>query len=138
MIDGKEYIRVVELFYSFLVSEFGFSKVNEAINGNAFYDIQFKGKENKTVVSISYENIEDHLEVIVFILQNGEIPDYDDKTKTLHLKQLNRLIMARASDEELNLNAACFIKYNAKNEIEQKLLKEAKELRLCLKHFNEL
>jgi len=46
--------------------------------------------------------------------------------------------MAKASKEEINLNAAYFAKYNAKNEIERKLLKEAKELRLCLKHFSEL
>ena len=68
MIEGKEYIEAVKLFYSFLETEFGFNKVNETINGNAFYDVEFKDKER--VVSISYENIDDHLEVIVFMLQN--------------------------------------------------------------------
>jgi len=136
MVEDLEYIETVKLYYSFLETEFGLSKVNETINGNAFYDVEFKDKER--VISISYENIEDHLEVIVFMLQNGKMPDYDDKTKTLHLKQLNRLVMAKASKEEINLNAEYFAKYNAKNELERKLLKEAKELRLCLKHFNEL
>ena len=136
MVEDLEYIETVKLYYSFLETEFGLSKVNETINGNAFYDVEFKDKER--VISISYENIEDHLEVIVFMLQNGKMPDYDDKKKTLHLKQLNRLVMAKASKEELNLNAEYFAKYNAKNELERKLLKEAKELRLCLKHFNEL
>ena len=135
MIEGKEYIKVVELFYSFIETEFGFGKVSETINGNAFYDVEFKDK--KRVISISYENIENHLKVIVFMLQNGNLPDYDDKTKTLHLKQLNGLAMAKASQEEIYLNAEYFAKYNPKNEIELKLLKEAKELRLCLKHFNE-
>lgn len=41
--------------------------------------------------------------------------------------------MAKASKEEINLNAEYFAKYNPKNEIERKLLKEAKELRLCFK-----
>jgi hypothetical protein len=136
MVEDLEYIETVKLYYSFLETEFGLSKVNETINGNAFYDVEFKDKER--VISISYENIEDHLEVIVFMSQNGKMPDYDDKTKTLHLKQLNRLVMAKASKEEINLNAEYFAKYNAKNELERKLLKEAKELRLCLKHFNEL
>jgi len=136
MVEDLEYIETVKLYYSFLETEFGLSKVNETINGNAFYDVEFKDKER--VISISYENIEDHLEVIVFMLQNGKMPDYDYKTKTLHLKQLNRLVMAKASKEEINLNAEYFAKYNAKNELERKLLKEAKELRLCLKHFNEL
>lgn len=136
MMEGEEYIEVVKQFYSFLETDFGFTKINETINGNAFYDVEFRDKER--IISISYENIEDHLEVIVFMLQSGKMPDYDDKTKTLHLKQLNRVVMAKARKEEINLNAAYFAKYNAKNEIEQKLLKEAKELRLCLKHFSEL
>lgn len=136
MIEGKEYTEAVKLFYSFLETEFGFSKVNETINGNAFYDVEFKDRAR--VVSVSYENIEDHLEVIVFRLQNGKLPDYDDKTKTLHLKQLNRLIMANTSKEEIRLNVDWFAKYNPKSEIEQKLLKEAKELRLCLKHWNKI
>ena len=135
MIEGKEYTEAVNLFYSFLETEFGFNIVNETINGNAFYDVEFKDREK--VVSVSYENIEDHLEVIVFILQNGILPDYENKTKTLHLKQLNKLVMAKASKEEINLNAEYFADYNPRKEIEQKLLKGAKELRLCLKHFNK-
>ena len=136
MTKDLEYIEIVKLYYSFLETEFGFSKINETINGNAFYDVEFRDKER--IISISYENIEDHLEVIVFLLQNGKMPEYDDKTKTLHLKQLNRLVMAKASKKEINLNAEYFAKYNATNELERKLLKEAKELRLCLKYFNEL
>ena len=37
MIEGKEYIKIVKQFYSFLETEFGFKIVNETINGNAFY-----------------------------------------------------------------------------------------------------
>lgn len=135
MVENVEYIDLVKLYYSFLETEFGFTEINETINGNAFYDVEFKN--NERIVSISYENIEDHLEVIIFMLQNGKMPDYDDKTKTLHLSQLNRLVIAKTSIEEIKLNAKYFTKYNAKNELERKLLKEAKELRLCLKHFNE-
>jgi hypothetical protein len=136
MIEGKEYTEAVKLFYSFLETEFGFSQGNETINGNAFYDVEFKNSER--VVSVSYENIEDYLEVIVFMLQDGKMPDFDDKTNTLHLEQINRLVMAKANKEEINLNSEYFARYKPKNEIERKLLKEAKELRLCLKHFNEL
>jgi hypothetical protein len=136
MVEDIEYIETVKLYYSFLETEFGFRKSNETVNGNAYYDVEFT--DNERIISVSYENIEDHLEVIVFMLQNGKMPNYDDKTKTLHLKQLNRLVMTKASKEEINLNAEYFINYKAKNELERKLLKEAKELRLCLKHFNEI
>ncbi|MDR0574665.1 MAG: hypothetical protein LBG96_11655, partial [Tannerella sp.] len=81
--------------------------------------------------------MEEYLDVIIFMLQNGKMPDYDDKTKTLHLKQLNRLTITKTNKEEINLNTKYFAKYDAKNEIERKLLKEAKELRLCLRYFNK-
>jgi hypothetical protein len=136
MIEGEEYIKAVKQFFSFLETDFGFSKENETINGNIFYDVEFKDK--KRIVSISYENIEDHLEVVVFMLQDGKVPDYDDKTKTLHLRQLNKLIIEKVEEREISLNAEYFVKYITKNRIERKLLKEAKELRLCLKYFDEL
>lgn len=136
MVDSSEYIKNVNDYFEFLITEFDFKLVEEKVRGNAFYDMQFK--DNSRVVSISYENIEDYLLVTVFLLKNGKMPDYDDKTKTLHLKQLNRLIIAKASKEEINLNAEYFVNYIAKNELERKLLKEAKELRLCLKHLKEI
>jgi hypothetical protein len=136
MIDGREYTDAVTIFYSFLETEYNFSKVKEVINGNAFYDVEFMDKDR--VISVSYENIADHLEVIIFMLQNGALPEYDDKTKTLHLKSLNRLVMVKVSKEEFKLNAEYFSRFNPKSNIERKLLKEAKELRLCLKYFNAL
>ena len=133
MIEGKEYIKKVSDYFGFLKVEFGFRLLQEKIRGNVFYDLQFK--DDSRIVSISYENIEDYFLVTVFILQNGEMPDYDDKSKTLHLNILNRLITSKVSKQEIMLNAQHFDGYNVKTEFERRLLKEAKELRLCLKHF---
>lgn len=133
MVVDLEYIKTVKLYFSFLESEFGFKNFNKTINGNAFYDIEYK--DNEKIISISYENIEDYLEVIVFLLENGKMPDFDDKTKTIHLKLLNKLVFEKASIEVVNLNAKYFAKYNTENEFERKLLKEVKELRLSLKYF---
>jgi len=88
-------------------------------------------------VSISYENIEDYLLVIIFLLQNGKLPDYDDKTKTLHLNKINAQILSRIDKNEISLNNEYFDKFNPKYELKKKLLKSAKELRLCLKHYDE-
>ena len=136
MVEGTEYIKTVESFYSFLESEFGFKKVNETVNGNAFYDVEYKDSEK--AISISYENIEAHLEVIVFKLLNGKMPDYDDKSQTLHLNRLNGLVMSKADKDEISSNARYFSKYNTEDELGRKLLKGAKELRLCLKYFDQL
>ena len=134
MIEGLEYVKVVKLLYSFLETEFGFKKVNETVNGNSFYDVEYRDAEK--VISISYENIEAHLEVIVFKLLNGEMPDYDDKSQTLHLNQLNKSLMSRVDKAEISSNAQYFTKHNPKDDLERKLLKGAKELRLCLRHFD--
>jgi hypothetical protein len=134
MIEGEKFIEIVNQFYSFLETEFGYKKVNEIINGNAFYNVDFI--KNEKLVSISYENIADHLEVIIFILKNGEMPSYDDKTKTLHIKYLNKLLFKFLTKEEIHLNNLHFENLNTSSILEYTLLKEAKELRLCLKHFD--
>lgn len=136
MIERSSYIASVKLYYSFLESEFGFNKVNEIINGNVFYDVEYRC--NNKVISISYENVENHLEVIFFKLIKGKMPNYEDKSKTLHLNYLNTAVVKKVDKEEINSNLQYFSKYNAKDELERKLLKGAKELRLCLKYLNQL
>lgn len=136
MMESGEYIKNVIDYFGFLITEFNFKLLEEKVRGNAFYDIQYK--DNSRVISISYENIKDYLLVTIFMLQNEKMPDYDDTRKTLHLNRLNSLVIAKASKEEIILNAEYFAKHKAKNELERKLLKEAKELRLCLKNFNEI
>ena len=136
MIEGEKYTKVVKEYFDYLIKEFGFKISNEKIMCNAFYDLQYS--DGIRIVSISYENIEDYLLVIVFMLQNGELPNYDDKTKTLHLNRLNAQVLSKVDKNEIILNNGCFAKFEAKNELEKKLLKGAKELRLCLKHFEEV
>lgn len=136
MIEGEKYIEDVKKYFNYLITEFGFRISNEKIRGNAFYDLQYS--DGNRIVSVSYENIEDYLQVIIFMLQNGELPDYDDKSKTLHLNMLNAQVMSSVKRDEISLNNEYFVKFNPKTEIEKLLLKSAKELRLCLKHFNEI
>jgi hypothetical protein len=136
VIEGEKYIEDVKAYFNYLITEFGFRISNEKIRGNAFYDLQYS--DGNRIVSVSYENIEDYLQVIIFMLQNGELPDFDDKSKTLHLNRLNAQVMSSIRRNEINLNNEYFVKFNPKTEIEKLLLKSAKELRLCLKHFNEI
>ena len=136
MIEGEKYTEDVKTYFNYLITEFGFRMSNEKIRCNAFYDLQYS--DGNRIVSVSYENIEDYLQVIVYMLQNGKLPDYDDKTKTLHLNRLNAQVMSIIDRNEIGLNNEFFVKFNPKLEIEKQLLKSAKELRLCLKHFKEI
>ena len=133
MIKGTQYIEIVKRYFSFLEEEFHFEIFNEKIFGSAFFDVEYKDKER--VVSISYENIEDYFLVIIFILQNGKKPDYDDKTRTINLHKLNATILTKLDKNQMILNNNYFLKFTAENETERKILKSAKELRLCLKNL---
>jgi len=136
MIDGTTYIELVKLFFSFLINEFGFNQIKEIKNGNAFYDVEYR--DSKRVISISYENIEDYLQLIVFKLKNGQLPDYNDKTNTFHLRELNKKVLVGINTEEIEENNVEFDKFDPNDELERKLLKSAKELRLALRRWDKI
>ena len=132
--EGKEYIETVKSYFNFLTTEHGFQVLNEKIRGNAFYDVEFE--DSTRIISVSYENIADYFRVIIFLLENSELPDYDDKTKTLHLSQLNAEIIPRIGKTEIAANDEYFQKYKTESEFKKLLLKSAKELRLCMKYLD--
>ena len=136
MIDGKEYVRTVKEYFAFLEVEYNMRLSDEVVNGSFYYDVSYKDKVR--AISISYENAEDYLQVIIFILHNNKLANYDDKTKTLHLNRLNSLVLSTANKSEIDLNNEYFLGFETENGLKKRILKSAKELRLCLQHFNEL
>lgn len=136
MIEGEIYIEDVKAYFDYLITEFGFRISDVKIRGNAFYDLLYS--DGSRIISVSYENLEDYLQVVVYMLQNGALPNYDDKSKTLHLNKLNTQVMSIVDRNEIAFNNEHFAKFSPKSEIEKQLLKSAKELRLCLKHYPPL
>lgn len=130
MIEGIKYVEVVQLYFRFLIEEFNCMILEEKIKGEAFYEVKYLYQEK--VISISYENTEDYLQVIIFILEQGKLPKYDDKSKTLHLQQLNASVFSKIDSEQIVANNEVFSMFFATNVFEKQLLKYAKELRLCL------
>ena len=51
MLESTEYIKIVNDYFEFLITEFNFKLLEEKVRGNAFYDIQYK--DNSRVISIS-------------------------------------------------------------------------------------
>lgn len=136
MIEGYQYIEIVKAYFGFLTEEFGFEVHEERLRGNVFYYVQYKSE--KFVVNISYENIDDYLLVSIYLVQNMELHYYDDKIKTIYLSQLNAQVLSSIGRAAISLNNENFIKFIPENNLEKKLLKSAKELRLCLKHSAKL
>ena len=99
-----------------------------------FFDVEYG--DNQRTVSISYENMEGYLEVLLFKLVNGGLPEYGDRRNTFHLNALNKKILPSIDKEEIIKNNLIFSKHEADDEVSAKLLKSAKELRLVLKHWD--
>lgn len=137
MVNSNKFLDTVKDYFSFLVTEFEYRLLEEKIRGNAFYDIQYT--DDIRIISISYENIEDYLLVTVFLLQDGGLPNYDDKSKTLHLNKLIATVIPVTSKNEIDQNNAFFehFSYSSVDDLERKLLKSARELRLCLLKLHE-
>ncbi len=136
MINSEEYIAFVKRTFSFLESEFHLEFGNITVNGNAFYDIQYVDTEK--VISISLENISNFYQVTLFILSEGKMPDYDDKTKTLHLNKLTKQFLKNIDKESLLENNQFFKEIEIKDETERMICKSAKDLRLCLHRDSDL
>lgn len=133
MIEGEKYIVIVNNYFKFLFTEFNFKISKETVNGNFFYDVQFKNEYK--AISISYENIENYLRVVIYILENGQLPHYNNLTKILPLNQINKIVLPKIEKKEHILNDDYFSNFTPIGELERQLLKSAKELRLCLKYF---
>lgn len=116
------------------MNEFNYTEFNITLREGLFYDLEYK--KDDLIISISYENREDYLQVILFKLINGKKPDYDDKQLTIHLDKLNNILLKTLNASDFKENEKYFTSFNASSNFERKLLKCSKELRLCLKHPN--
>ena len=134
MIIGDKYISLVKAYFYFLEKEFNYKEKNITNRKNLFYDIEYQ--RDDIIISISYENREDYLQVIIFKTKNGVLPNYDDKESAIHLDALNRKILKHLSSEDFKENDRAFSRILATDKSENVLLKSAKELRLCLKNIN--
>lgn len=70
------------------MTEFEFGILKKTENGNVFQHVEYG--DTKRMVPISYKNVEDYLQVLLFRLINGAAPIYDDKGNSFHLSALNK------------------------------------------------
>jgi hypothetical protein len=133
MIDSDKFQNLVKRTFSFLVTEYGMTLDKEEINGSAFYNTQFRDKDK--VVSVSLENIENYFQVILFKLDKGQLPHYDDKVRTIHLTELNKEFLTTLKTKEFADNDGHFGDIMTEDKTEKQILKSAKDLRLCLRQM---
>ena len=130
IVEYIQFEKLVETDFGFLISEFNYKPYNRN-NRTNFYDIQYK--DSDTIISISLEPIENYFQVILFKLDNGNLPDYDDKTKTIHLSAMRTELLVKVENSMFEKNNQYFETIEVRNDFERIVLKAAKDLRLCLK-----
>lgn len=136
MIAAQTYLEAAKAYFAFLIPEFAFTLSKETARDAVFYELQYRNPAQ--IISISYENLENYLQVIVFQLVNQQLPSYDDPRRTLHLNALNQALGALVGPANWKENQRHFRQFKPEGNVERQLLKSAKELRLCLTHFEKL
>ncbi|MEQ9378586.1 MAG: hypothetical protein RIG68_25585 [Imperialibacter sp.] len=134
MIHADTFNAFVDRTFSFLATDYKMTQDGVKISGNAFYDVRYQ--DSAKVISISLETIEDIFQVILFRLENGKLPDYDDKSRTIHLNQMTTDILPTVDKPEFAANNRFFQDIKPADKTEELILKSAKELRLCLRYYN--
>jgi len=134
MIDGNLFFVSVKKYFNFLVIEQGFSLLEENTRGNIYFEVQFK--KETTIISISYENHEDYLSIVIYKLQSGRIPSFNDKANIIELKSLTAKIIPDLDKIEINNNNEFFSEFHVDSLIEKKIMKSARNLRLCFPYIN--
>ena len=129
-----EFNKAVKKYFLFLESEFNYKFFKEKNDNTLIYCIEYSNDKN--IISISYEVFDKILNVIIFVLVRGHLPNYDDKTKTHHLSDLMKKVDENISSY-IQENNNYFSKYNETlNNNEKVIFKKAKELRLYLMQDN--
>lgn len=132
--DGKEFLRIIDEAYDPFIRKFGFVRGGESINGR-FCNVIFNRGE--CAISVTYELGEEEVFVSVYERTDGGLSDYDDRSRTVRLSDLNRTYMSSIGPEERAENESLFRLIRADDGEQVKLLKSAKELRLVLPRYLE-
>lgn len=135
MSKGDFFIQKVKALFSFLVDDNDFKVLNDVLTPNIFYKVSYS--DSKIVVSISYEDFTENLNILIYQLADGIESDYDDRTKTRSLNTLNRLVLPKLGKDDHLENSKYFKGIACDSKLERELLKRAKELRLCFLHSSE-
>lgn len=136
-INEEQYFGVVTAYFSFLVTELGFNLSREYTNSSFFMMAEYR-RGIELLVSIPYEQGNDYLDIMIFRLDNGREPHYDDLSRNLQLRRITDEILAGVSRNEKVANSKLFSQFHAGTDIEKRLLNAAKAMRLASLHGNLL
>lgn len=130
LFSKNEYMGFVKKYFYFLEKEYNYEILPMKLDNSLLFDVEYGNEDS--IISISYEIYGEGVQVILFKLINGKLPNYDDKTHTIHLNKLMNTYCKELTLSQLNKNNNYFKRVKKSSQpIENELLKKAKELRLA-------
>lgn len=130
--NGLCFFRIIDEAFAPFLGELGLQMDSPSISGR-HYSVSFSGPSH--LVSVSHEPGEAFLIVFVSPAGKKRLSDFDDKTRTPRLSDLNGKYMPLITNEERTQNEAFFRSVKINDDDEARLLKCAKELRLVLPKY---
>ncbi|MEZ0274437.1 MAG: hypothetical protein ACAH88_05990 [Roseimicrobium sp.] len=131
--SGNAFERIVTAAFVPFLRELGFTQSAVHSSGR-FSSVKFQGSRH--VLCVSYEYGDDYLNIMLLTRGTEELRDMDDPTKSPRLADLNNRYASLITPEERADNQHYFADIVARDPLEHRLLKSAKELRLALiKHL---
>ncbi len=73
MFNKDEYFSIIEKQFMFLLDEFEYQVINEKSKISFLYNVNFQ--KSNSMISVSFDIRENYLQVILFILKDGHLPD---------------------------------------------------------------
>ena len=133
---ATEFKASISLYFDHFLVLFGFSIPARFNLSGRLYDATYE-KHNKSL-SISYEPSDEYLEIMLFEKCGNNLSDYDDRSATKSLSDLNKQYAINVKDTAIKKIDKYFSGFALVNEESILLRKQARELNFCFHKMNEL
>lgn len=131
MISQNDFEHDIKKYFNFLESEFKYIFVGTVANGNVYFDCEFQ-KNNKTV-SISYEVIEDYLQIFIIESRKKILTEKTKYQKIENLKEVRKKYFSHINKQKFRMVKQYFSNYCTETKFQKKLLKNAESLFIYFK-----
>lgn len=128
--SGRDFERIVTQVYTPFLVELGFSVVALHHSGRS-YSVRFASGTHR--ISLSYEPGDEWANLVVSDTPNPSLAEFDDRTRSPRLSDLNRKYMSQVTEDDRRSNNLYFGAETSGSPQETQLFKWARELRLLLR-----
>jgi hypothetical protein len=131
-----EFVEAIETYFAPFLNGLGFELSPPISISGKHYRATFSRSDRAVVVS--YEPGDDYLFIALPTVVSGIQSDLDNRESAPRLSDLTGPAFANTSPAQIQANAAYFVEHDADGPLARKLLMAAKELRICLLHWDHL